>query len=82
MGFFVLLGLTLIVGYFTSAHFVGMLFKWSGSICLGLMILSVMKDNYEQGLIFFIVTIGLWSIGGKITDTHPKPGSEEELTKY
>lgn len=41
-----------------------------------------MKDNYEQGLIFFIVTIGLWSIGGKITDAHPKPGSEEELTKY
>lgn len=82
MGFFVFLGLTLIVGYFTSAHFVGMLFKWSGSICLGLMILLIVKDHYDEALIFFIVTIALWTIGGKITDAYPKRGSEEELTKF
>lgn len=79
MGFFVFLGLTLIVGYFTSPHFVGMLFKWAGSIGLGLTILSVTKDNYEQGMIFFIVTVALWTIGNKITDAYPKRGSKEEL---
>lgn len=81
MFIFAMVGLTLIIGYFTSAHFVGMLFKWIGSISLGLGIASAIHNEYSVFLGFFVLAIILWSIGGKITDAYPKRGSEEELLK-
>lgn len=81
MFIFVLLGLTLIIGYFTSAHFVGMLFKWIGSASFGLAIATAIQ-GFNAGVVgFFILAVIFWCIGGKITDAYPKRGSEEELLK-
>ena len=81
MFIFAMVGLTLIVGYFTSAHFVGMLFKWIGSASFGLGIATAIQ-GFNAGVIgFFILAIIFWCIGGKITDAYPKRGSEEELLK-
>lgn len=76
-----LLGITLIIGYFTSAHFVGMLFKWTGSICLGIGIVSATHNDYYGFIICFIGAVIFWTIGGKITNEYPKRGSEDELLK-
>lgn len=81
MFIWVLLGLTLIIGYFTSAHFVGMLFKWTGSAAFGLAIATAIQDAYAGAVGFFVLAIIFWSIGGKITNEYPKRGSEEELLK-
>lgn len=81
MFIWVLLGLTLIIGYFTSAHFVGMLFKWIGSAFFGLGIASAITGEPYGLLGFFVLAIIFWCIGGKITDAYPKRGSEEELLK-
>lgn len=81
MFIWVLLGLTLIIGYFTSAHFVGMLFKWIGSAAFGLFIATAIQNSYEAAFGFFVLAIILWSIGGKITNEYPKRGSQEELLK-
>lgn len=81
MFIFVLLGMTLIIGFFTSAHFVGMLFKWIGSAAFGLAIATAIQSSYGGAMGFFILAIILWSIGGKITNEYPKRGSEEELLK-
>lgn len=81
MFIFVLLGITLIIGYFTSAHFVGMLFKWTGSVSFGLGVVSAIHGKPYGFFGFFVLAIILWSIGGKITDAYPKRGSEEELLK-
>lgn len=81
MFIFAMIGMTLIIGYFTSAHFVGMLFKWIGSASFGLGIASAVSGEPYGFLGFFVLAIILWSIGGKITDAYPKRGSEEELLK-
>lgn len=81
MFIFAMVGLTLIIGYFTSAHFVGMLFKWIGSASFGLGIASAIQGEPYGFFGFFVLAIILWSIGGKITDAYPKRGSEEELLK-
>lgn len=81
MFIFAMVGLTLIIGYFTSAHFVGMLFKWIGSASFGLGIASAITGELYGLLGFFVLAIIFWCIGGKITDAYPKRGSEEELLK-
>ena len=81
MFIFAMVGLTLIIGYFTSAHFVGMLFKWIGSAAFGLGIASAVSGEPYGFLGFFVLAIIFWCIGGKITDAYPKRGSEEELLK-
>lgn len=81
MFIFVLLGITLIIGFFTSAHFVGMLFKWTGSASFGLGVVSAIHGELYGFFGFFVLAIIFWCIGGKITDAYPKRGSEEELLK-
>lgn len=81
MFIFAMVGLTLIIGFFTSAHFVGMLFKWIGSASFGLGIASVIQGEPYGFIGFFVLAIIFWCIGGKITDAYPKRGSEEELLK-
>lgn len=81
MFIFILLGLTLIIGYFTSAHFVGMLFKWTGSAAFGLAIATAIQGFYSGVFGFMLLAIIFWCIGGKITNEYPKRGSEEELLK-
>lgn len=81
MFIFAMVGLTLIIGYFTSAHFVGMLFKWIGSASFGFGIASAVSGEPYGSLGFFVLAIIFWCIGGKITDAYPKRGSEEELLK-
>ena len=81
MFIFAMVGLTLIIGYFTSAHFVGMLFKWIGSAAFGLGIASAVSGEPYGFLGFFVLAIIFWCIGGKITDAYPKRGSKEELLK-